>query len=327
MGGSTSAHRVARTPHDPSLADPRARKFLRAWFARKLHSPDATSWHIRRDFPRKEKNLVMANVGHPSPRSAIAGPRRVRTVGSDPKSPTPPSSKRLKAARVAAAGVRDLPGLDYDSEASARTRIAPPPKHLVEMTASDGLRPRSRSKRFRWFVLGVLLGALIVSAVRGDATTSFRAARAWGANQLRAMKKNPPVQLGPMSVATSLATPVPCDLTDEECATLLAPFAAANALPEQHDHQELASRPIPEVDVMSLKKVRPPVVYVAPPPKPAATVASEPPPEGDDVPAAPPSPASTSPAPIPADTGTPYAPRADMNGPLAVSPSPRVFIP
>ena len=194
------------------------------------------------------------------------------------------------------------------------------------MTASPAVP--GRSKRFQWFVLGVLLGALIVSAVRGDAAMTVRAARAWGANHLRALKKNPPVQLGPTSAATSLATQAPCDLTDEECAMLLAPFAAANALPEQQ--QEIASRAIPEVDVMSLKKVKPPVAYVAPPPKLApaaiggpAAAADDATPSADPLHASPPS----SPAPLPADTGEPRPLRADMNGPLAVTPSPRVFIP
>ena len=285
---------------------------------------------MRRDFPRKEKILVMANVGQSAPRSAIAGPRRVR----------PPSSKRLKAASAApaapaapagpaarVAAARDLPALDYDSEASARTRIAPPPKHLVAMTASPSAP--GRSKRFRWFVLGVLLGALIVSAVRGDAAMTVRAARAWGANHLRALKKNPPMQLGPTSAATSLATQAPCDLTDEECAMLLAPFAAANALPEQQ--QDLASRAIPEVDVMSLKRVKAPVAYVAPPPKLAPTALGDPAsPAEDATPSADPPRASPSPAPLPSDTADTREPRplrADMNGPLAVTPSPRVFIP
>ena len=97
---------------------------------------------------------------------------------------------------------------------------------------------------------------------------------------------------------------------------------------ERRSQQEIASRAIPEVDVMSLKKVKPPVAYVAPPPRLAPAAIGDPAAAADDAtPSADPPHASPSPAPLPADTGEPRPPRVDMNGPLAVTPSPRVFIP
>jgi len=234
---------------------------------------------------------------------AIAGPRRVRA--------TPPP---LPAA--VASAERDLPSL-YDDEAITTRRAAVSPACAArvlgdgsDLTAPTTKIPRPSSPPARWFAIGLVAGIVAFALARGDAMGGVRAARAWGETTLRSLKKaHPPARSLPVVPASQIEAP-PCSLTDEDCAVLMAPFVQAEA----QTQAELAS--IPVVNVSDLPKWKPPVVYVAPPPKPvdmASPVAQPeaPEPAGGpyDEPSAPPPPPRRAPGPF------------DAPGPVGPGPS------
>jgi hypothetical protein len=206
-----------------------------------------------------------------------------------------------------------LPALDYDEAITTRRPTVPParPADRSESTAKTARDPRSRSAR--WFAIGLIAGVVTFAFARGDAMNTMRAARTWGATTLRSLKKaQPPARNLPPVPASELEAP-PCSLTDEDCAVLMAPFVQAEAKVQA----EIAS--IPVVSVSDLPKYKPPVVYVAPPPKPvdmSSPVATPevPEPAGGpyDEPAAPPPPRR---APGPFDAPGPIGPSVVASAP------------
>jgi outer membrane biosynthesis protein TonB len=171
---------------------------------------------------------------------------------------------------------RDLQSLSWEED--QRTRVAAPRKSLVEILRAGARSKESRFRVAKWFVLGVALGALAVFVSTGDITRKLQVVRAWGADQLRALKSSStPAKAAPIPrPSTSLAAEPSCeDSVDETCVMLLAPFA--EVVPEKTIH-------VPTVDVTALPKPKPRIVYVPPKPKP------EPKPEAPSEEAMPPMP-------------------------------------
>lgn len=123
----------------------------------------------------------------------IAGPRRVRkTLPAPPL--VPDSSSELPTLE----NVRALPALDYD-ETTQKLVVAldvPDPAVAIEETRPERVR---HGRGVRLFVVGVALGALIVSLGRGrDANDSVRDARARIASALRSIAHPQPPSAGPL---------------------------------------------------------------------------------------------------------------------------------
>lgn len=87
---------------------------------------------------------------------------------------------------------RVLPPLDY-SDASARTRIAPPRDSLVDLSRGGP----TRAGRIAFFASGLLLGALILASLHGDFDAPLLSVRAWAASTLRALRTADPVSADP----------------------------------------------------------------------------------------------------------------------------------
>ena len=174
---------------------------------------------------------------------------------------------------------RVLPRLDFDEPTLRRPTASP--THAagllerrsqadairatvkIERNVATAAEPRSRSAK--WFAMGLILGILGITLARGDATLGVRAARLWSANTLRSLKKTTtPTPTSPADFAPAVASvePPPCSLTDDDCAILMAPFVQAEA------NLTASQIEIPVVDVRSLPRWKPPVVYVPPPAKP-----------------------------------------------------------
>jgi hypothetical protein len=168
---------------------------------------------------------------------------------------------------------------------------------------------RAKSRRLRWFVLGIAFGVLGAIFARGDASETLHDLRVWSARALRSLERTtpPPAKTQPSS-ATPPAKPValsveaPCPMTPapgDPCAELLAPFL------------DPPKPPVPTVSVEALPRVRPPVIarrhhHVAPAAAapPAASVAEDPqePPgrdETDDPPSSQVTTAENDPPPVP----------------------------
>lgn len=261
----------------------------------------------------KESRVVSAVR---SPGAMIAGPRRVRATPP----PLPPE------ARAPATEPSPL-SLDYDEPTVRRPSSAPAPRASQLPPAAPraavppALPPLSTplpqipaatkpaaagGVPARWFVLGVVIGVLGITLVRGDGVTTLRSARLWGANAIRSMKKSGPTIPVNAAPATTKIDPPPCSLTDDDCAVLMAPFLKAEA------EAAALQASIPVVDVSDLPKVKPPVVYVAPPPKPldvSSPVAQpeEPTPAGGTPPPDAPPPPKRAPGPF--DAPGPVEPR------------------
>jgi hypothetical protein len=126
---------------------------------------------------------------------------------------------------------RALPPLDYDDTG-----------HGKQPQSLESTRPgrRSRTRRLRWFVLGIAVGALGAFFATGDADGTLRAVRAWGGRTLRSLehRSHPSSVAAAPSPGTVSATVVsrapakpkdaPCPVDpgpDDPCAELLAPFS------------------------------------------------------------------------------------------------------
>jgi hypothetical protein len=144
---------------------------------------------------------------------------------------------------------------------------------------------RNKSRRLRWFILGIAFGALGAMLARGETLHDLRV---WSARALRSLERTAPPP--PAKALPSTATPAPkplalvidapCPMTPgpgDPCADLLAPFL------------DPPRPPVPTVSVDALPRVRPPVIarrhhHLAPAPAPAASVADGPqgPPADDE---------------------------------------------
>ena len=149
--------------------------------------------------------------------------------------------------------------LNFDDVPNTRPSLSRKPPRLA------------RAKRMASFACGLVLGGIVVSAARGD----FQSARAWSANALRSLKKNPTTQPIEMpraqSEAAAAAMAAPCTNDSEDpCAILMAPF---KDYPETTGAAAQLAPDVPLVAIDDLPKVKPPVVWVpraAPPAESAA---------------------------------------------------------
>jgi hypothetical protein len=167
---------------------------------------------------------------------------------------TPYERTRGATSTPAAGSTRPLPPLDYDET------------YRVPAQQLESTRPgkRHRAHRVRWFVLGIAFGTVAAVAATGDARGTLEAARAWGANALRALEHKPPpaVTTSPSSMATGTAPrdakmpwEAPCPVepaAGDPCAELLAPFAA----------DARTTLGVPVVRVEDLPRVKPPAPVV-----------------------------------------------------------------
>ncbi len=285
----------------------------------------------------------MANVGSTRETLArgarIAGPRRVRATPP----PLPPQASTQTVAPSAPPALptvvapRELPALDYEEPTLRRPSVSPThaarlvePRSHADLSRTTERIPRKaratdepRSRSAKWFAVGLILGILGLTVARGDATLGVRAARLWGANTLRSLKKTTtplPNATAEMAQASANVEPPPCSLTDDDCAILMAPFVQAEA------NMTAMKIEIPVIDVNALPKWKPPVVYVAPPALPAKGVDLAAPVAQPDEPA-PAAPAA--PTTLPPDDGKPKlakrapgpfdAPAPIDNGPVVAS--------
>jgi hypothetical protein len=218
--------------------------------------------------------------------TAIAGPRRAKQA--------PPAAQHVGLGPLPQTqSARPVAPVDLSqTQRSAGARApgaSPAPMPIVTMPTK-----RAKSRRLRWFILGIAFGVLGAIFARGDAPQTLNDLRAWSARALRSLERGaPPPAKSQPSTAKPAPKPValvidaPCPMTPgpgDPCADLLAPFL------------DPPKPPVPTVSVDALPRVRPPVIsrrhhHGAPAPAaaPAATVADSPeePPsddEQDDVP-------------------------------------------
>jgi hypothetical protein len=189
----------------------------------------------------------------------IAGPRRPRGAPPLPVAAQPSVVVgEVRASAPPPLPARALPALDYDEPTATRL------PSMSDAEAARVVEPRPRSSR--WFAIGLVVGVVVFTFARGGVVENIHAARLWGANALRAMKKTQPTArcLPPGTLPTHVEA-APCtinDINDDDYAVLMAPFIQAEA----EAAAKLAA--IPTFDVGDLPKARPPVVYVPPVPKP-----------------------------------------------------------
>jgi hypothetical protein len=217
-----------------------------------------------------------------SQQAMLAGPRRARPT-------TPPPLPKVIAPTPLAVEVAadEAPTISTSAQQPA----------AQEITAKVA-RPISR--RLPWFIVGVVLGTLVVVGSSGKFGDSIRGARAHVASSIRSLKHTKTPEAAPASTQAALARTgdVPC--TEDDCALLLAPFKAAS-------FADPPGATIPLVDVNDLPKAKPRVVWT-PAPQATGDVANTSDPSDD----APPPPA---PKPDPKDA-PPYE-----SGPVASLPA------
>jgi hypothetical protein len=185
------------------------------------------------------------------PNAAISGPRRVRPVAS-PVSHGPPPLPLARTTPMA-------------------TVPPPPPPQAVDTvhTRAQAVTvrpPRPRSRRGRWFALGLVTGAIAAVVARGEGPATLQDLREWSARTLRSLEHRsdyrpqtqasaqaPLLALAPTLVRPSRGGGAPCPVNpgpDDPCAELLAPFLAkASDAPA-----------IPTFSIESLPRVKPQVV-------------------------------------------------------------------
>jgi hypothetical protein len=156
--------------------------------------------------------------------------------------------------------VRTLPALDYD-EPTVKVLVA---DVVATSAALEQTRPgrAQRARGARLFAVGVALGAIAVSFVRGgDGGDSFHLVRAWSASALRSFEHRPLPPVEAPSTAAAAPLPKPCSLTDEDCAALMAPYLAVD--PPTASPPAAVIVDAPTIDVNEL-----PMVQEPPPPRP-----------------------------------------------------------
>lgn len=220
----------------------------------------------------------MSNIAQPKPGDAIRGPRRARAT-----TVPPPPSVELVANAVRAAAPPPLP-----AAASRAPEPPAPPAPVTRPVDTTMARRPSRARRVASFAGGVLLGAIVLSAMRGD----FHDTRAWAAKAIRSLKHGATTRVAPPADVDADVVPLldtPCSA--EDCALLMAPF-------ENDPAPTPVKRGIATVRAEDLPRVRPPVVWSPPPPAPAASAA-----------------ASSTPAPAASATERPIEPAAATSAP------------
>ncbi len=214
--------------------------------------------------------------------AAISGPRRVRAVPvqapvshGPPPLPTsrvranqqPPSQPPLPAPTPAVRSVAaHVPGAPHLDDSTARVP-----------------RQGSRTRRARWFTLGLVVGAVVAIVVRGEGPATLHDLREWSARTLRSLEhrtdRRQHTDLGaevetvasvPALMRSSRAADAPCPVDpgpDDPCAELLAPFRNASATVD-----------VPTVAFESLPRVKPPVTarrHHVPRPTPSAAAPAD----------------------------------------------------
>jgi hypothetical protein len=196
--------------------------------------------------------------------AAISGPRRMRAVPAQapvshgpPPLPTrrerasqqPPSQPPLPAPTAAVRAVAThLPGAPRLDDSTARVP-----------------RQGARTRRARWFTLGLAVGAIVAIVARGEGPATLHDLREWSARTLRSLEhrsdRRQHSALGaeaevvasvPALIRSSPPGDAPCPVDpapDDPCAELLAPFMKASTTPD-----------VPTVALESLPRVKPPVV-------------------------------------------------------------------
>jgi hypothetical protein len=159
---------------------------------------------------------------------------------------------------------------------------------------------RAKSRRLRWFILGIAFGAVTALFARGEASDTLHDLRVWSAKALRSLERTaPPPNKAKPSTGTPAVKPVaatvdaPCPMNPapgDPCAELLAPFL------------DPPKPPVPTVSIDSLPRVKPVAIARrhhrgAPAAAPAASVADDPqePPAEDEQDVATPRPQSPKP--------------------------------
>jgi hypothetical protein len=202
-------------------------------------------------------NILMSNA-------AISGPRRVRAVPVQaPVSHGPPPlpTSRARANRQPPSQ-HPLPA-PTAAVRSVATHVPGAP-HLDDSTAKVP-RQGSRTRRARWFTLGLVVGGIVAIVARGEGPATLHDLREWSARTLRSLEhrtdRRQHTDLGaqvesvasvPALMRSSRSPDAPCAVDpapDDPCAELLAPFMKASTTPD-----------VPTVAFESLPRVKPPVV-------------------------------------------------------------------
>jgi hypothetical protein len=214
--------------------------------------------------------------------AAISGPRRLRAVPVQaPVSHGPPPlpTSRARASQQPPAQ-HPLPA----PTAAVRSVAAhvPGAPHLDDSTARVP-RQVSRTRRARWFTLGLVVGAVVAIVARGEGPATLHDLREWSARTLRSLEHRtdrrqhtdvgaPAETLAsvPALMRSSRSADAPCSVDpgpDDPCAELLAPFLKGSTTAD-----------VPTVAFDSLPRVKPPVTarrHHAPHPAPAAAAPAD----------------------------------------------------
>jgi hypothetical protein len=214
--------------------------------------------------------------------AAISGPRRVRAVPVQAQvshGPPPLPTSRARASRQPPS----RPPLPAPT-ASVRSVAAhvPGAPHVDDSTAKAP-RQVTRTRRARWFTLGLVVGAVVAIVVRGEGPATLHDLREWSARTLRSLEhrndRRQHTDLGaqaetvasvPALMRSSRSADAPCPADpgpDDPCAELLAPFRNASTAAD-----------VPTVAFESLPRVKPPVTarrHHAPHPSPAAAAPAD----------------------------------------------------
>ncbi len=168
--------------------------------------------------------------------------------------------------------------------ASVRSVAAhvPGSPHLDDSTAKVP-RQALRTRRARWFTLGLVVGAIVAIVARGEGPATLHDLREWSARTLRSLEHRTDrrqhsdvgaqaetVASVPALMRSSRSADAPCPVDpgpDDPCAELLAPFRNENTAAD-----------VPTVAFESLPRVKPPATarrHHAPRPTPAAATPAD----------------------------------------------------
>jgi hypothetical protein len=168
---------------------------------------------------------------------------------SPPTSPSPPTASIPPDMRP------PLPSFRPRADSMDMTRVGAPNPILLAM--ARGAQPR-QPRRITWFMLGTLVGGLVVWCATSDVRADVYGARVWTADVLRSLRgapSSPAEDVTPLHVDAEIA-PVPPPAPSSPPSGVAAPRAPAPVATE-------VAKDVPTVDVAALPRTPAPDVPVA----------------------------------------------------------------
>ena len=207
-----------------------------------------------------------ANVRTP-PSGVRAAPPPHSSPGASPSSPPSPPSPPSPSTPPPPPGMRPpLPSFRPRADSMDMTRVGAPNPILLAM--ARGGKP-SQPRRITWFMLGTLVGGLVVWCATSDVRADVYGARVWTADVLRSLRGapsppaedvSPPHVDGQVAPLAPPAPPAPVDPPSAVAAPLSAPPAPPPAsAPVAKD----VAKDVPTVDVAALPRTPAPDVPAA----------------------------------------------------------------